>query len=128
MRGEIKSWWDQSKYDMETAEYLYDGGRYGAAAFSLQQSVEKALKALYLLKVKKSLAPTHSLLFLARESKVPKEHYRFLKALTPEFVVSRYPDAGGEAAYKYYDKELLDDYFKNVEILVKWIRSQIERP
>jgi HEPN domain-containing protein len=127
MRKDILSWWDQSEYDMGTAEYLYEGERYSAAAFSLQQSVEKALKAYYLFKVKKSFSPTHSLVYLATESGVPKKYFRFLKELTPEFVVSRYPDSSAEVPYKYYNKELLDGYFKDAKEVIEWIHSQIKR-
>ena len=125
MREEIESWLDQSDYDYETAKYLCTGERYGAAAFSIQQAVEKALKAYYLFKLNKSFKPTHSLVYLASESNFPGEHYRFLKELTPEYVVSRYPDSGAGAPHKYYDKALLDAYFKDSEKIIKWIRSQI---
>jgi len=127
MRKEVENWWSQSKYDFETGKYLYDGKRYGPASFMIQQSVEKALKALYLLKVKESLTPTHSLVFLASKIEVPNQYFRFLKELSPEFVVSRYPDSWAEAPHTYYNKELLDSYFTDAKKVLEWIKSQIKK-
>ncbi|MBI5392341.1 HEPN domain-containing protein [Candidatus Woesearchaeota archaeon] len=48
MRKEIQNWFDQSKDDFDGANYNFNGGKYYIAAFLCQQSVEKALKALFL--------------------------------------------------------------------------------
>ncbi|MDP9024235.1 MAG: HEPN domain-containing protein, partial [Candidatus Eremiobacteraeota bacterium] len=39
------SWFEQAVRDFDSAAYLAEGGRYEAACFACQQSVEKALKA-----------------------------------------------------------------------------------
>jgi HEPN domain-containing protein len=125
MRREIDNWLKQAEYDFETAKYNFDGGRYSTAAFLVQQAVEKALKAYFLFRNKKPPETTHSLIYLAKETGVPALHYRFLKELTPEFIMSRYPDASGELPYQIYDKGLLEDYLKKSEEVLNWIRSQM---
>jgi HEPN domain-containing protein len=52
MRKEIENWWKQAKRDLITAEHCKDSGDYYACAFFCQQSIEKGLKALFLLKNK----------------------------------------------------------------------------
>jgi len=39
-------WLDEARDDLESAEYLLNGGRYSKACFYAQQAAEKAVKAL----------------------------------------------------------------------------------
>jgi len=50
MRKEVEQWWKQAKRDLTTAKNCKNSGDYYACAFFCQQSVEKALKALYIEK------------------------------------------------------------------------------
>ena len=56
MRQEVQNWWQQSRDDFDAAEYNFKGEKFYVAAFLCQQSVEKALKALFLIE-KKGLIP-----------------------------------------------------------------------
>ena len=128
MRREILNWLEQAEHDLGTAEYLYDGQRYGAATFSCQQAVEKALKALYIHKLSSSPGQTHSLIHLAKETKTPREFFELLQNLTPEFVTTRYPDVVGDVPYKLYGEKKTSDYVKGSRELIKWIKDRIPRP
>jgi len=44
MKKRSEEWLKQSNYDIATAEYMYEGGRYFYAVFMCHLSVEKALK------------------------------------------------------------------------------------
>lgn len=50
---------------------------YYVSAFLCQQATEKALKALYIEKLKKSPSAVHSLIFLASKTEVPKNFLIF---------------------------------------------------
>ncbi len=126
MRQEIEHWWLQAQEDLSTAIYLSEGKKYYMAAFASQQAVEKALKALYILKLKKSAGTTHSLIHLASETNVPQKYFSFLRSLSPEFVISRYPDVSQELPYKLYDQEKIDYYLKNAKDLFTWLNTQIK--
>ena len=54
MMEEIKKWLEQAEKDFETAKYNLEGDKIEAGMFFLQQSVEKALKAVHIKKNKKS--------------------------------------------------------------------------
>ena len=127
MRREIDNWLGQSDYDFESARYNVEGGRYSTAAFLVQQSVEKALKAYFIFVNKRSPDTTHSLLYLARNTGTPRKYHRFLKELTPEFVMSRYPDVSGGLPHELYDRELLEDYMEKAGEVLEWIRSRMSR-
>lgn len=44
MEKQTQEWFRQSDYDMDTAEYMYQGGRYIYTVFMCHLSIEKALK------------------------------------------------------------------------------------
>lgn len=47
MSDKYKEWLRQADYDMETAEAMFESGRYIYAVFMCHLSLEKALKGLY---------------------------------------------------------------------------------
>ncbi len=67
------------------------------------------------------------MIYLAKETKVPKEFYDFLGSLTPEFITTRYPDVAGDAPYKLYHKEKVEIYLNKSSELIKWIKNQINK-
>lgn len=127
MREETKQWFEQSEADLKTANVCYEGKRYYAVVFFCQQTVEKALKALFLEQKKTSPGTTHSLLFLATETNVPKKFYVFLRRLTPQFVNTRYPDAAFDAPVHLYDQVLAEEFLKETEELFRWINSEMRK-
>jgi HEPN domain-containing protein len=45
VKKEIKNWLDSSQYDLETAEHMFNTGRYIYTVFMCHLAIEKALKA-----------------------------------------------------------------------------------
>ena len=125
MRKEVEEWIKTADQDFDNAKYVFDGTRFSLAAFLCQQSVEKALKALFVHKKKADVPRSHSLIFLAKQTGVPRQFHPFLRELTPAFIDTRYPDADTEAQDSIYDeddtKRILD---KSREVL-KWIRKEL---
>jgi len=74
---------------------------YYVAAFLAQQAVEKLLKAAYILEGRR-VPKTHYLDELARPLAVPEDLYRDLLSLTPDYMLSRYPDMVGDVPYQQY--------------------------
>lgn len=86
MRVEIQNWIDQSSDDFDGAKFNFNGERYYIAAFLCQQAVEKALKALFLYEKKGEVPQSHSLIYLATNTSIPKDFYSFLKELPPSLL------------------------------------------
>jgi len=63
MPAEPEEWFKQAQYDMETAEYLRNGGRYSYAVFMCHLSIEKALKGLYCKELGGMPPKLHNLLY-----------------------------------------------------------------
>ena len=126
-RRDVRLWWEQAKYDLETAQHNLAGDRYDAAIFFCQQAVEKALKALTIQTKRRSPGPTHSLITLGRLCGVPRKFSTFLRTLTSEYFLSRYPDAAGEVPYTLYDGTEAREYLETSKELLQWVARQLPR-
>jgi HEPN domain-containing protein len=61
MAKDYKEWFDQSEYDYETANVMFNYGRYFYSVFMCHLSIEKALKGLYVKKTDKLPPKIHKL-------------------------------------------------------------------
>lgn len=102
MRPESKRWLEQAQYDLETAQGNLEIRKYYASAFFSQQAAEKALKALAIEKTRE-LPKTHSLIELGNILKIKDDD---LIELTPEYTLTRYPDAANEVPAKIYNAKI----------------------
>jgi len=127
MRPEIERWFIQSKEELDVAKISFDAKKWFAVAFWCQQSVEKSLKAFYMFKKRESAGTTHSLTFLGRELNLPKVYLPFLRELTKEYYLSRYPDASEDIPSDLYNREDAEDYLKKSKKLIKWVESQLKK-
>ncbi|MHA1788789.1 MAG: HEPN domain-containing protein [Candidatus Helarchaeota archaeon] len=126
MRKEAKNWWKQAKKDLEVAEKNFEIEEYYVTVFFCQQSVEKALKALFIIKKSKFPEQTHSLIYLGKQLQIDHQFFSLLQDLTPEFVTTRYPDIVGEAPFELYGKDNTLYFLKRTKEFFKWIENQIQ--
>jgi HEPN domain-containing protein len=120
MKKEVKIWLEKSEKDLVTAKYNLQGDQIEAGLFFLQQSAEKALKALYIKKFK-SLIKVHDLVLLARKLKAPKEIIELCKKLTPAYQYTRYPDVSPVENIQ----ESASIFLEYCEKIVKWVKKSI---
>jgi len=126
MRKEIKNWSDQANDDFDSAKFNFNGKKFYVAAFLCQQAVEKALKALFLYEKKGEVPQSHSLIYLATNTSVPKSFYSFLKELTPKFIDTRYPDASVDLPSRIYDEENTKRILDKTKDMLAWIKNQLK--
>jgi HEPN domain-containing protein len=124
MRKEVQLWWDQARYDYEAARLNMKIKQFNVSVFLMQQCVEKALKALFFKKKNANPGLTHSLIFLAKETKVPIKYHTFLRNLMSQFTATRYPDAALGVPSELYDVSFAKDMFMQVEDLFVWFKKQ----
>jgi HEPN domain-containing protein len=127
MREEAQNWWEQAKHDLETADFLLEGDRLDAASFYYQQAIEKALKSLHLLSKKEPPGAVHSLTRIARDLDVPNEFLGFLRSLSGEYVLSRYPDVVGDVPYRTYSRDEVKARSGYAHEVFEWIEQQLKR-
>jgi len=117
---ETKEWLKQAEKDLETAKYNLNGGEIEAGVFFFQQSVEKALKALYIKKHKK-LLKVHDLNILAKKVDAPINILNYCKKLNPAYQYTRYPDVTKVDSIGILAKEFLI----YAEEILKWVKKKI---
>ena len=119
MEEETKNWFNQAEKDFSDAEDSFDSEKYEWASFQAQQSVEKALKSLYIKKYNK-LIKTHDVVFLAREINAPEEIITFCRKINPSYIDTRYPDLA-----KNYSKGNSKEILNITKKVLSWIKNNL---
>ncbi len=125
MAKEPEEWLRQADYDMETAEFMLNGGRYFYAVFMCHLSVEKALKGLYQKRLTDMPPKVHNLVYLLNKIGIkPDESIgKFLIKLNEASVTTRYP----EELYKLqkdFTQPIVKDILTKSKEALKWIKMQ----
>lgn len=126
MRKEVRDWFEQAKADLRTARNCLKSKDYYASVFFSQQATEKALKALH-IQEKRELPPkTHSLIEIGEILKVPQKIVPILKELSPEYIITRYPNAAYGIPAKLYTEEKAKKCLKMASEVLGWIREKLK--
>ena len=120
-------WVRIAERDLARVQYLLNAPDPEAAGFYLQQAVEKALKAFFIHVRQESPGPIHSLTKLARDLELPNHFRGFLRRLTGEYYLSRYPDAIGDLPFKAYDADDVREMSTLSHEVLQWLEQQISK-
>ena len=126
MRDEVIEWFDQAEYDVDTAEAMFDAGRYIYCVYMCHLAVEKALKALVVKHTEEMPPRTHNLIFLLKISnaKLSKLGEKYLAVLNTASVATRYPDQLHMMIEKY-PPEIAGDYLKKAREVIQCLKEQM---
>lgn len=127
MRQEIARLLKQADRDLENARKSLTIQAYEVSAFLAQQAVEKYLKGAWVLLKKEPAPHTHSLIELGDGVGVPPELRRHLADLTPDYTVSRYPNAANAVPYELYDEATARAKVGRAEEVIRWLRERIPK-
>ncbi len=125
MREETKNWLKQAEADLRKANVLFETNNFDGAVFFYQQTAEKALKSLCLVKLKE-IPQGHSIIYLATLVKVPREMFSGIRDLNPEYLITRYPDMAAGVPSEMYDREIAARHKKTAQEILKWVKNQIK--
>ncbi len=125
MGRSLDEWIRQADYDMDTAEFMFGGGRYFYVVFMCHLSIEKALKGLYLRKLNEEPPRVHNLIFLLEKIglELPEEISGWLFNLNRVSIPTRYPDDLLKIQ-KEYDKDKTRMMLEKSKELLKWIKAR----
>lgn len=120
-----REWLNQADYDMDTADCMFENGRYFYAAFMCHLSIEKALKALYQFRLQQVPPKTHNLVLLLKAAGIvpPEATGRFLVELNEAHVVTRYPD-DLERLKSIYDAASTQRLLRQGKEVLAWTKTQ----
>jgi HEPN domain-containing protein len=125
MRREIERLLRQADRDFENASKNLGIEAYEVAAFLAQQAVEKYLKGAWVLAKKQPAPHTHALTELGDGLGVPSDLRRHLADLTPDYTISRYPDAANAVPYELYDAATARRKVENAKAVIAWLKAKI---
>ena len=124
MKKEVKNWLDSACYDLETAEHMFNTGRYIYIIFMCQLAIEKILKAKVQEITDKIPPRTHNLRYLIKLSGLEpnKGMFEFISKLSDVSIVTRYPEDFGELQ-RAYDQKVAQRYLKETKEAFQWIKQ-----
>ena len=118
-------WYRQAQYDMDTAQAMFDSGRYIYAIFMSHLSLEKALKGYYSEHCQELPPKTHNLLFLTEKAslKLPQEFADFVFLLNRVSIPTRYPDDLTRLQTEYNREKTLE-WLRSGKKVLSWLTRQ----
>lgn len=124
-RREVDQLLRQARRDLMNAGKNIDIEAYEVTAFLCHQSVEKGLKALYVHARRKRPPPTHALHEIGAELSAPSKLLDLLKGLSPDYAISRYPDAANGVPGEIYTKAVACSKLAAAKEVWSWIDPQL---
>ncbi len=119
-------WIDLSEYDLKVAESLYEKGHYLYMGFMCHQSVEKMLKAIYVVKFNAAPPYIHKLDKLIEltglKDAMSETQYDLIDELIPLNIQARYPVYKDEI-YELIDDVRAEDILKKTGALILWLKK-----
>ncbi len=118
-------WLLQADYDMETADVMFDKGRYIYTVFMCHLSIEKALKGLYQKRLNELPPKVHNLIYLAEKTGIslPENLNDDMIYLNRLSIPTRYPeDLQKTQAVLNREKSL--EVLEQSREMLKWIKIQ----
>ena len=123
-----KYWLDIADYDLETAEAMYNTGRWLYVAFMCHQVIEKTLKAYWCKTQPEDPPYTHNLILLATQSglanEMSDEQNLFIARIMPMNIAALYPSYKDQLS-KTLNKNACRTIIDNTQQLQQWIKSKL---
>lgn len=126
MKKEVKNWLDSALYDLETAQHMFNTGRYVYTVFMCHLALEKALKAKVEEITYKTPPKVHDLEYLIGLAGLSpdKDTEEFLVEISSLSVVTRYP-GDFQKVLKDFSQERAEFILMKTKEVFQWIRKSI---
>lgn len=124
----IKYWRESAQHDLESAEIIFNSGRYDWCLFVGHLALEKILKAIFVDRNDNTIPPKiHNLVRLAELSKIElNDDQKFLLDKINDFnIQTRYPDYNLEF-YKQCNAEFTNTHLGNIKEYYSWFNSLLK--
>lgn len=124
----VSYWKELADYDVDTAEVMYNGGRWLYVGFMCHLVIEKTIKSYWCAKKTDDVPYIHNLLKLAQScglvSKMSQQQLKFLAELMQMNIEARYPSYKDELAKKLTPEycRILINRTKEMKL---WIESML---
>lgn len=125
MKDKYLEWFKQAEYDINTAEFMYNGGRHFYSVFMCHLAIEKALKGFFQQKLQEIPPKTHNLVYLLNKIGIkPDENIgRIITKLNEASIAIRYPE-DIEVLQKNYTQAVTKQMLSETKEVFEWIKKQ----
>lgn len=124
----VAYWFDIANYDLDTAEAMYQTGRWLYVAFMCHQVIEKTLKAYWSATQTDSPPYTHNHKRLADGcglyQRMSEEQRSFIETITNYNIESRYPEDRQELA-QALTPQACREFIDETKQLQQWIKDEL---
>lgn len=124
----VKYWLELVDYDLDTAETLYNGGRWLYVAFMCHQVIKKVLKAYWTATQETEPPYTHNLERLAVDCGISEEmsdeQLHFIDLMVPMNIEARYPSYK-EALSRGLTQDFCRSIIDRTKEMQLWIKSKL---
>lgn len=125
-------WFDSAEYDLQTARAMLETGRYLYVGFMCHQTIEKALKGVFVARHPQEELPyLHKLVRLANLSGIFPElsdaQVELLNTLNPLNIEARYP-VHRDRLLQSLTEERCRELIAETEVLYRWLRNALSPP
>ena len=127
MRKDTKNFIKSAQYDLETAEFMFNTGRYIYVVFMCHLSLEKLLKAV-VAEIKQAVPPrSHNLIHLIKISnlQLPTEHFEFIAKINNASIITRYPEDFTKVMNSY-PEDVVREYLFMTREIHKWLKLNLK--
>ena len=126
--GRAEYWLDCADYDIQTAKAMLQTKRYLYVGFMCHQTIEKALKAVFVVRdPEKELPYIHSLVRIANLAGISQEmgetQLSLLDVLNPLNIEARYP-VNKERLLRSLTENRCERLIQETEELLTWIKAK----
>lgn len=124
MRKETENWIASSEYDINTAEHMFNTGRYLYVVFMCHLSIEKLIKAIVHEETGKLPPKSHDLIHLTNLAQLqfPEGLLDFLGKVNSASTVTRYPEDLSKIV-SAYPEDVAKEYLDKTKEVLKWLRQ-----
>ncbi len=129
MKPGTQNWIDTADDDQDAAKHLFKKKKYLHCLFFCQQSIEKALKALYYEKHGKTPPRKHDLIALAEAADIFTElddtRRGLFVSLSQYYIESRYAE-GRKELLKNCTQAVAEDFLQKTGEVLQWLKDKLK--
>ena len=120
-----EEWFLQSDYDLETAQYMLQGGRNIYCIFMCHLSLEKALKGLFIKRLNQIPPKLHALMYFVNKVQlaISDENLLFIKKIDSLSIPTRYPE-DLRAMTALYTPIQTTNIYEQTKTIQQWLKQQ----
>jgi HEPN domain-containing protein len=124
MRKDTKNYINSAEYDLKTADFMLNSGRYIYVIFMCHLSLEKILKAIVTEITQKISPKSHNLIYLLKLANIqlPSESFDFIAKINNASIVTRYPEDFSKIL-EAYPKSVAKEYLSKTKEILKCLKK-----